>query len=256
MFEKSRISKEMISDAIDHHLIRFINDPSVGTGTVCAIGDNWFYFGGDAVENINAAELFQFFSKEKIVDILFQIFDDMIKTNDEESIDDYRYYYSFIRNNLKLLGTNEIVNTDPVKNLIYHLKKYQFEKGYDKNSENGILKVELSNKDIDTLLSVLNYANRNNFVSDNELRTLVTVVFAKEYSDEYYYDTYQLRIVGVFDSENLEDRLNDFFSDDKNNEYTYQECLQIVCNEMGINYTILDAKIPECDCYMAIFVFL
>ena len=40
------ITEDMVRSGIREHLITFIVDPNMGSGTVCSIGDSWFYFGG------------------------------------------------------------------------------------------------------------------------------------------------------------------------------------------------------------------
>lgn len=245
----------MIEDGIKYHLIRFINDPSVGSGTVCAIGDNWFYFGGELVENINSNELFDFFTENEIVDFVFNVFESLCKSENEEAIDEYQYYYSYLRNNLRLLGANEPENTDQIKKLKYHLKKYQYEKGYDNKSANGMLNVELTNRDIDTLLDVLNYAEKTKYASSETSKTLVVVVFIEDYSDDTYYDTYLVRITGDFNPDDLENNLVEFFDDDFHAGYTHEECISVTCDNIGLAYEILESKIPECDYNVVIHVF-
>ena len=42
----SGITKEDIANGITDGIVRFIVDPNMEEGTVCEIGENWFYFGG------------------------------------------------------------------------------------------------------------------------------------------------------------------------------------------------------------------
>ena len=37
------ITEDMVRSGIREHLITFIVDPNMGSGTVCSIGDSWFY---------------------------------------------------------------------------------------------------------------------------------------------------------------------------------------------------------------------
>ena len=45
------ITEDMVRSGIREHLITFIVDPNMGSGTVCSIGDSWFYFGGQEAED-------------------------------------------------------------------------------------------------------------------------------------------------------------------------------------------------------------
>lgn len=50
------ITLQMIADGIQDDKVTFITDPNMGSGTVCKIGDLWFYFGGLEAEEQNPAE--------------------------------------------------------------------------------------------------------------------------------------------------------------------------------------------------------
>ncbi len=45
---KETITIKQIERGIQNGVIRFISDPNMGYGTVCEIGDYWFYFGGES----------------------------------------------------------------------------------------------------------------------------------------------------------------------------------------------------------------
>ena len=45
------ITEDMVRSGVREHLITFIVDPNMGSGTVCSIGDSWFYFGGQEAED-------------------------------------------------------------------------------------------------------------------------------------------------------------------------------------------------------------
>ena len=46
------ITKFLIKNAIQNKIVKFIQDPNMESGTVCQIGDWWFYFGGFTAENL------------------------------------------------------------------------------------------------------------------------------------------------------------------------------------------------------------
>lgn len=39
------ITEDMVREGIRNGSVRFVKDPNMEHGTVCQIGDNWFYFG-------------------------------------------------------------------------------------------------------------------------------------------------------------------------------------------------------------------
>ena len=47
------ITKEKISAGLKERLVTLEVDPNMGSGTVCRIGDWWFYFGGETAEEMN-----------------------------------------------------------------------------------------------------------------------------------------------------------------------------------------------------------
>lgn len=40
------ITKEEIKNGLRKGFVKLVTDPNMESGTVCQIGDNWFYFGG------------------------------------------------------------------------------------------------------------------------------------------------------------------------------------------------------------------
>lgn len=50
------ITKEKISAGLKERLVTLEVDPNMGSGTVCRIGDWWFYFGGETAEEMNPDE--------------------------------------------------------------------------------------------------------------------------------------------------------------------------------------------------------
>ena len=50
------ITKDLIRFGINEHVITFIVDPVLESGTVCCIGGNWFYFGGNEAESMTPKE--------------------------------------------------------------------------------------------------------------------------------------------------------------------------------------------------------
>lgn len=63
----------------------------MGSGTVCSIGDNWFYFGGLTAEELSPEEYLKEVPKQDIVDEIFTVLEDF-KKYEAEFGDEYRYY--------------------------------------------------------------------------------------------------------------------------------------------------------------------
>lgn len=84
------ITKAMIRDGIKEHLITFEIDPNMESGTVCCIGDSWFYFGGQTAEEMNPEEFVAAVPIDDIINEIFDVLDDFRR--DEELQDEYNYY--------------------------------------------------------------------------------------------------------------------------------------------------------------------
>lgn len=85
------ITKEKISRGMEQGVIRLVADPNMGSGTVCSIGDNWFYFGGLTAEELSPEEYLKEVPKQDIVDEIFTVLEDF-KKYEAEFGDEYRYY--------------------------------------------------------------------------------------------------------------------------------------------------------------------
>ena len=84
--ENMVITKEMIKSGIKAKLVVFAEDPNADHGTVCRIGDGWFYFGGTEGERYSPEEyiknVLESFRKEGKEDIDFR--------------DEYDYYWHIL----------------------------------------------------------------------------------------------------------------------------------------------------------------
>lgn len=94
------ITREMIRRGIEDELIRLIVDPNMERGTVCQIGDNWFYFGGQTAEELNPVEYYTFCG-EDVVDEIFETLSDFQYC--EELKDEYDYYEMFLMENEEVI---------------------------------------------------------------------------------------------------------------------------------------------------------
>lgn len=89
------ITKEQIEAGIDNGKIRFIVDPNMQQGTVCSIGEYWFYFGRIEDDDFhpdewNPDEYIQQAPKDEIVDAVFTALDEM--RSEGYLKDEYEYY--------------------------------------------------------------------------------------------------------------------------------------------------------------------
>ena len=88
------ITLQMIADGIQDDKVTFITDPNMGSGTVCKIGDLWFYFGGLEAEEQNPAE---YLCNTGLHDVIREVYDTLKAFESEpELADEWNYYYSIL----------------------------------------------------------------------------------------------------------------------------------------------------------------
>lgn len=106
-----RITVEQIRDGIAKGVVRFITDPNLESGTVCAIGDNWFYFGGETAENKSPEEYLKHVPIEDIIrDIMNTLEDFRLWERVEDAFDfgdEYNYYAAVLEEALGHKNTRE-----------------------------------------------------------------------------------------------------------------------------------------------------
>lgn len=93
------ITKKDVADGIDAGIIQFVVDPIMGNGTVCQIGDYWFYFDGFISENLSPEEYLQTVTKHELSQEVYDTLD-CFRNSSEELEDEYLYYYHFLKENL------------------------------------------------------------------------------------------------------------------------------------------------------------
>lgn len=84
------ITEKLIRDGIRAKLVEFVVDPNMESGTVCRIGDSWFYFGGLTAEELSPEEYIANVPMEDIVREIYETLDAF--NGDEELQDEYDYY--------------------------------------------------------------------------------------------------------------------------------------------------------------------
>ena len=90
------ITLDMLEESIRNGKIRLVTDPNMERGTVCQIGDFWFYFGGETAEEMGPEEYRQNVPEE---DIAREVFDVLkcFKQDGEMFQDEYDYYEAYLR---------------------------------------------------------------------------------------------------------------------------------------------------------------
>lgn len=88
------ITKEMITFGIEKQVVKFVIDPNIGSGTVCKIGNCWFYFGGLEAEEMNPDEYISNVPMTNIVNEIFEVLQDF--KSDDNFRDEYDYYESVL----------------------------------------------------------------------------------------------------------------------------------------------------------------
>lgn len=89
------ITKEMVRDGIRNGSVQFVTDPNIEAGTVCQIGDHWFYFGGETAEGMQPDE---YLRDVPMGDIVSKVHDTLeeFRVSGEEFEDEYAYYEMYL----------------------------------------------------------------------------------------------------------------------------------------------------------------
>lgn len=89
------ITKDLIARGLDEGIIRFVIDPNMEHGTVCQIGEYWFYFGGSTAEELNPAEYLSAVAKCELAQEVYETLESFRKDG-AELADVYRYYEAYL----------------------------------------------------------------------------------------------------------------------------------------------------------------
>lgn len=87
-----KLTIEQIRRAINMGLIKFVVDPNLESGTVCSIGEYWFYFGGEAAEQ----EFPDTFLANADMDEVARDISESIDALKQISPDEHQYYISYV----------------------------------------------------------------------------------------------------------------------------------------------------------------
>lgn len=94
----THISESMIRCGIAKGIVSFITDPILESGTVCKIGDFWFYFDGFTAEEMSPGEFVKAIPEDDIVSEIVSTLNDFME--DEELMDEQKYYNAVLREGL------------------------------------------------------------------------------------------------------------------------------------------------------------
>ena len=95
------ITKEMIKQGYEKGIVKLETDPNLESGTVCKIGDNWFYFYGKLAADLDPEQYKKTVSKEDIVLKIFETLNEWYESGDETFEDEYAYYECILKEALK-----------------------------------------------------------------------------------------------------------------------------------------------------------
>lgn len=86
---------KLVRSGLANGLVRLITDPNMERGTVCSIGELWFYFGGLTAEEMSPEEYRKNIPIEDISREIVETLEDF--ANDESFAEEYSYYLSILK---------------------------------------------------------------------------------------------------------------------------------------------------------------
>ena len=113
------LSKDTIKKAINDGIITFVADPTAESGTVCKIGNNWFYFGGQTAEQYNPNDYLRYADIDDIVNNIHEVLDEFSRL--DMFHDEYLYYEAYITHNLKVKNDTITVEADNIDKAEYDI---------------------------------------------------------------------------------------------------------------------------------------
>lgn len=94
-----KITKEMIQEGYNRGIVQLIDSPH-SDGTVCQIGEHWFYFGGLAAEERTSEEYRKEVPEATIIEKIYEALNDLVSDGFE---DEYSYYVCILQEHKKLV---------------------------------------------------------------------------------------------------------------------------------------------------------
>ena len=97
MDEKLLVTRDALRAGYESGTVEFVADPMAGSGTVCRIGEHWFFFGGLAAANESPDEYLRHVPVEDVLDEVYSVLEDF--REDPAFSDEYQYYACYLREN-------------------------------------------------------------------------------------------------------------------------------------------------------------
>ena len=88
------ITYEMIKEGFKAGIVQYVTDPNMGRGTVCKIGQCWFYFGGLTAEEESPESYLRNVPIEDVLRDVFIALNSFI--NSGECFEDEYSYYEYV----------------------------------------------------------------------------------------------------------------------------------------------------------------
>lgn len=89
------ITEDMVREGIRNGSVRFVKDPNMEHGTVCQIGDDWFYFGCLKAAELDHDEYVKTMPEADVVGLICNTLDEFRKSG-ETFEDEYAYYEAYL----------------------------------------------------------------------------------------------------------------------------------------------------------------
>lgn len=89
----NKITQEQVRNGYRSGVVQLTVDPNMESGTVCRIGEHWFYFGGMTAEEESPEEYRKHVPEEDILQEIMSVLDGFEK----DEPDEYLYYYCILQ---------------------------------------------------------------------------------------------------------------------------------------------------------------
>ena len=88
------ITEDMVREGIRNGSVRFVKDSNMEHGTVCQIGEDWFYFGCLKAEELDPDEYITEMPEDDVAALVFDALEQI--RNDGAFDDEYAYYEAYL----------------------------------------------------------------------------------------------------------------------------------------------------------------
>ena len=114
------ISVEMILEGLLHNYVQLVLNPVTDLGTVCQIGEHWFYFGGEFAD---AAIPIKYLAEIPLGTIATEIYESLNEMkNSCETEDEYVYYAYYLSERKSVLTKRQFYIDTPLGKLKVYAK--------------------------------------------------------------------------------------------------------------------------------------